>query len=134
MNNGGVAMDDKVVKKIKKLAYHLFVVSILMFVYTTIAFVNNIDFVLCLTIGIVLFLSGFWLLWVSCRYKKIIADKNNKQLTDAMLTDAKNETTFVECGTCGGSGALRAAQDTSFGRIVQQRSCSECSGKGRIIK
>ncbi|MCL6478657.1 MAG: molecular chaperone DnaJ, partial [Peptococcaceae bacterium] len=55
-----------------------------------------------------------------------------------------------ECGTCGGSGAapgtrahacsacngtgqIRYAQSTPFGRIVQSRTCDRCRGTGTVI-
>ncbi|MCL1953226.1 MAG: J domain-containing protein, partial [Firmicutes bacterium] len=49
-------------------------------------------------------------------------------------TGAKNGTAFTKCSTCGGSGSMRMAQDTPFGRIVQQRPCNSCNGTGKIIK
>ncbi|MCL2598939.1 MAG: molecular chaperone DnaJ, partial [Firmicutes bacterium] len=39
-----------------------------------------------------------------------------------------------KCTTCGGSGSIRIAQDTPFGRIVQQRGCNACGGSGRVVK
>ena len=47
---------------------------------------------------------------------------------------AKNGTKIKTCPTCGGSGKVKYAQDTPFGRIVGERACSTCRGKGRIIE
>lgn len=49
-------------------------------------------------------------------------------------TGAKNGTQFVKCTNCGGTGKVRYAQETPFGRVVSMKSCSVCSGTGKIIK
>ncbi len=38
------------------------------------------------------------------------------------------------CSTCGGSGQVQYAQNTPIGRIVQNRTCNACQGKGTIIE
>ena len=38
------------------------------------------------------------------------------------------------CPNCHGSGQEAVYQDTPFGRIQSQRTCSECQGRGKIIK
>ncbi|MEG1442475.1 MAG: DnaJ domain-containing protein, partial [Oscillospiraceae bacterium] len=40
----------------------------------------------------------------------------------------------VTCGTCGGSGRVRAVQRTPFGNIQNVRTCDACGGSGKIIK
>lgn len=49
-------------------------------------------------------------------------------------TGAKNGTQFVKCTNCGGTGKVRYAQETPFGRVVSMKPCNVCSGSGRIIK
>lgn len=49
-------------------------------------------------------------------------------------TGAKNGTQFVKCNNCGGTGKVRFAQETPFGRVVSMKACNVCSGSGRIIK
>ncbi len=49
-------------------------------------------------------------------------------------TGAKNGTQFVKCTNCGGTGKVRYAQETPFGRVVSMKSCNVCGGTGRIVK
>ena len=49
-------------------------------------------------------------------------------------TGAKDGTKYKSCGTCGGTGRVKYAQDTPFGRVVSERVCSACHGKGKIIE
>lgn len=49
-------------------------------------------------------------------------------------TGAKNGTQYVKCTNCGGSGKVRYAQETPFGRVVSTKPCNVCGGSGRIIK
>lgn len=49
-------------------------------------------------------------------------------------TGAKNGTQFVKCSNCGGTGKVRYAQETPFGRVVSMKPCNVCGGSGRIIK
>lgn len=49
-------------------------------------------------------------------------------------TGAKNGTQFVKCTNCGGTGKVRFAQETPFGRVVSMKPCNICGGTGRIIK
>ncbi len=49
-------------------------------------------------------------------------------------TGAKNGTQYVKCNNCGGTGKVRFAQETPFGRVVSMKACNVCSGSGRIIK
>lgn len=49
-------------------------------------------------------------------------------------TGASNGTQFVKCTNCGGTGKVRYAQETPFGRVVSMKPCNVCGGSGRIIK
>lgn len=49
-------------------------------------------------------------------------------------TGAKGGTKFKTCGTCGGTGRVKQAQDTPFGRVVSERVCPSCRGSGKIIE
>lgn len=48
-------------------------------------------------------------------------------------TGAKNGTQFVKCTNCGGTGKVRYAQETPFGRVVSMKPCNICGGSGRKI-
>lgn len=48
-------------------------------------------------------------------------------------TGAKGGTQFVKCTNCGGTGKVRYAQETPFGRVVSMKPCSVCGGTGRKI-
>lgn len=39
-----------------------------------------------------------------------------------------------ECPECHGTGQVQFTQNTPFGRMVNQRTCSRCNGTGQIIK
>ncbi|MFD0586718.1 molecular chaperone DnaJ [Paenibacillus sp. GCM10027627] len=49
-------------------------------------------------------------------------------------TGAKPGTKPETCSTCRGSGQQEVVQNTPFGRMVNRRACSTCSGTGRIIR
>lgn len=49
-------------------------------------------------------------------------------------TGAKDGTKFKTCGACGGTGKVQYAQNTPFGRVVSERVCSTCHGKGKIVE
>lgn len=53
---------------------------------------------------------------------------------DCKGTGAKDGTEYMKCNNCGGSGKVRYAQDTPFGRVVSTRTCNICGGSGKIIK
>ena len=38
------------------------------------------------------------------------------------------------CKTCGGSGEIKFAQNTMFGKVVNVRPCDDCHGEGKVIK
>ncbi|RXZ77184.1 molecular chaperone DnaJ [Paenibacillaceae bacterium] len=47
---------------------------------------------------------------------------------------AKVGTKPENCSVCKGSGQQEVVQNTPFGRIVNRRACTSCSGTGRVIK
>ncbi|MCR2803199.1 molecular chaperone DnaJ [Paenibacillus soyae] len=47
---------------------------------------------------------------------------------------AKPGTKPETCSTCKGSGQQEVVQNTPFGRMVNRRACTNCSGTGRIIR
>lgn len=49
-------------------------------------------------------------------------------------TGAKDGTQYVKCSNCGGTGKIRFAQETPFGRVVSMRACNICNGTGKNIK
>lgn len=49
-------------------------------------------------------------------------------------TGAKNGTAYETCPECHGSGKVRYAQDTIFGRVVNVGPCKKCNASGKIIK
>jgi molecular chaperone DnaJ len=49
-------------------------------------------------------------------------------------TGAKKGTKAENCSVCKGTGQQEFVQNTAFGRIVNRRVCSACSGQGTLIK
>ncbi|WP_214847576.1 molecular chaperone DnaJ [Exiguobacterium sp. s193] len=47
---------------------------------------------------------------------------------------AKPGTHPETCKRCGGSGHINVEQNTMFGRVVNQTTCSTCQGRGQIVK
>lgn len=47
---------------------------------------------------------------------------------------AKPGTKPDTCSVCSGTGQQEVVQNTPFGRMVNRRACSNCSGTGRVIK
>lgn len=47
---------------------------------------------------------------------------------------AKPGTKPETCSVCKGSGQQEVVQNTPFGRMVNRRACTNCSGTGRVIK
>ncbi|RUS48514.1 molecular chaperone DnaJ [Cohnella sp. AR92] len=47
---------------------------------------------------------------------------------------AKPGTKVDTCSVCHGTGQQEVAQNTPFGRIVNRRACSNCGGRGKIIR
>ena len=49
-------------------------------------------------------------------------------------TGAKPGTKPEGCSICKGTGQQEVVQNTPFGRMVNRRACSNCSGTGKVIK
>ena len=49
-------------------------------------------------------------------------------------TGAKNESDFVTCSECNGSGRSTYTQQTLFGMTRTTGTCRSCGGKGKIVK
>ena len=49
-------------------------------------------------------------------------------------TGAAPGTQPENCPDCGGTGMRQAVQNTPFGRMVNQTTCSRCHGTGKIVK
>lgn len=47
---------------------------------------------------------------------------------------ARSTSDIVTCSRCNGSGIMMATQNTPFGAIRTQTTCSDCQGKGKIIR
>lgn len=47
---------------------------------------------------------------------------------------AEPGTPIVDCAQCGGSGELRQARNTPFGRFVNVQPCPSCDGDGRVAQ
>ncbi|EFM12734.1 chaperone protein DnaJ [Paenibacillus curdlanolyticus YK9] len=47
---------------------------------------------------------------------------------------AKAGTKPESCSVCRGTGQQEVVQNTPFGRMVNRRACSNCSGSGKVIK
>jgi molecular chaperone DnaJ len=57
-----------------------------------------------------------------------------QKCSDCKSTGAKDGTEYTTCSVCGGSGVVQQMQNTLFGRMVNQRTCSKCKGSGKNIK
>lgn len=66
--------------------------------------------------------------------KKDIQVTRNETCNDCKGTGAKAGSKVETCKACGGSGEVRFAQNTVFGRVVNVKPCDECHGEGKIIK
>jgi len=49
-------------------------------------------------------------------------------------TGAEPGTGSRDCSTCGGLGVVRRVSRNVFGQFVQQRSCPECGGAGKVVE
>lgn len=47
---------------------------------------------------------------------------------------ARSASDVVTCSRCNGSGIMMATQNTPFGAIRTQTTCSDCQGKGKVIR
>jgi molecular chaperone DnaJ len=66
--------------------------------------------------------------------KKDVQITRNESCTECKGTGAKAGSGVETCKTCGGSGEVRFAQNTVFGRVVNVKACDDCHGEGKIIK
>lgn len=65
--------------------------------------------------------------------KKTIKLTKNCNCGDCQGTGAKPGTGKRTCSVCGGSGTVRAVQNTMFGQMATQRTCDRCGGTGEMI-
>jgi molecular chaperone DnaJ len=66
--------------------------------------------------------------------KKEINITRNEAFAECKGSGAKTGSAVETCKKCGGSGEVRYAQNTVFGRVVNVRPCDDCHGEGKIIK
>jgi len=66
--------------------------------------------------------------------KKEINITRNESCEECKGSGAKTGSAVETCKKCGGSGEVRYAQNTVFGRVVNLRPCEDCHGVGKIIK
>ncbi|MGX7111960.1 molecular chaperone DnaJ [Gemella cuniculi] len=66
--------------------------------------------------------------------KKTIKLRKDVECDHCHGSGAKDSSSVTTCHRCNGSGQEAVVQDTPFGRIQSQRTCSECNGRGKIIK
>ena len=66
--------------------------------------------------------------------KKEINITRNESCEECKGSGAKTGSAVDTCKKCGGSGEVRYAQNTVFGRVVNVRPCEDCHGEGKIIK
>jgi molecular chaperone DnaJ len=66
--------------------------------------------------------------------KKEINITRNESCEECKGSGAKTGSAVETCKKCGGSGEVRYAQNTVFGRVVNVRPCEDCHGEGKIIK
>lgn len=62
-----------------------------------------------------------------------IAYMRNESCSSCKGTGAKNGTSYSTCQKCKGSGQVRYAQDTIFGRSIRVGTCPDCNGTGKKI-
>ena len=65
--------------------------------------------------------------------KKTINVTRNEVCDACNGSGAKNGD-FATCSRCNGSGVVQNVQNTMFGQMVSQQTCSNCKGMGKIIK
>ncbi|MBO5526026.1 MAG: molecular chaperone DnaJ [Clostridia bacterium] len=64
---------------------------------------------------------------------KDISYMRNDTCPSCKGTGAKGGTAFKTCDKCKGSGQVRFAQDTIFGRSIRVGTCPDCRGTGKTI-
>ncbi len=65
--------------------------------------------------------------------RREIAYFRNEPCPACRGTGAKNASAYKKCPKCDGSGQVRYAQETIFGRTVRMSACPDCGGRGKII-
>lgn len=66
--------------------------------------------------------------------KKKIEFTRKEKCSSCGGTGAQNPSDVETCKTCGGTGRVRTVQNTIFGQMQSQTTCSACRGKGKTIK
>ncbi|MDF2839258.1 MAG: molecular chaperone DnaJ [Clostridia bacterium] len=66
--------------------------------------------------------------------KKEINITRSEKCEECKGSGAKAGSAVDTCKKCGGTGEVRYAQNTVFGRVVNVRPCDDCHGEGKIIK
>ena len=66
--------------------------------------------------------------------KKKIQFSRKEKCGSCNGTGAEKPSDVETCKTCGGSGRVRTVQNTIFGQMQSQTTCSACRGKGKTIK
>jgi len=66
--------------------------------------------------------------------KKELNIHRNEACTDCKGTGAKAGSDVETCKACGGTGEVRFAQNSLFGRTISVRPCEECGGEGKKVK
>ncbi len=66
--------------------------------------------------------------------KKEIHINRNEVCTECKGSGAKAGTPVETCKACNGSGEVRFAQNSIFGRTISVRPCEECGGEGKKAK
>lgn len=66
--------------------------------------------------------------------KKAISYSRIEKCDECGGSGAEKGYTPETCPNCGGTGQVRTQTRTPFGVMQQTRECSECSGKGKVIK
>ncbi len=66
--------------------------------------------------------------------KKNIKLRKDVECDKCHGTGAKDNSSVETCRNCHGSGQETVVQSTVFGQVQSQRTCSQCQGKGKIIK
>ena len=66
--------------------------------------------------------------------KKELNIQRNEVCTECKGTGAKAGSAVETCKACSGSGEIRFAQNSIFGRTISVRPCEECAGEGKKVK
>lgn len=66
--------------------------------------------------------------------EKEITITRRERCSDCGGTGAKNESDYVTCSECNGSGRSTYTQQTLFGMTRTTGTCRTCAGKGKVVK